>query len=262
MNDHCYHKEEIQLNSGALDGAVSKAYLLTMVDSKRPWREKLRDFPLCSSVTVIYNHGFRNCQKQLLTQISYCDLQDAFAYICRDAVAREYDNILVLEDDFVVLDRDQAHYHSVNNFLLSRSFDVYNLGPSTVFSTLPPIFSHNRCLFFRTTHAVIYSRRYLQWYLDHGLRKAEHLDETFNNLSTVKFAYYKPLIGQTFPMTENRLNWKNCFLFFTDWWITIWRLDTSCENYKYQQWAFSWLFWIITGLLIYGGLRLRLKYWS
>lgn len=250
MNDHCYYTTELRFSEGVLDSAVDMAYLLTMVDSKREWQKELFDFPLSSKVTVVYNMGFRNCKKQLANQISYCDLQDAVLYIFNDALRKGYQRILVLEDDFQILEKNKEHYYSVKDFIKKKNPDVYNLGPMLNLCVHPPILKHNRSWYLNTSHAVIYDQNYVTWFVNQSPHRARHVDLFVNDLSISKYTYYLPLIGQTFPMTENQKSWP--LLLIVDIWISMWRLDKSCKNYKYQQWCITWATWLVgASLLLY-----------
>ena len=252
MNDHCYHTTELRFSEGVLDSAVNMAYLLTMVDSNREWQKELYNFPLSSKVTVVYNMGFRNCKKQLVKQISYCDLQDAVLYIFNDALRKGYQRILVLEDDFQILEKKKEHYYSVEDFIKKKNPDVYNLGPMITLCGKPSILTHNASWFFTTTHAVIYNQNYITYFVQKAPHRAGHVDTYFNKASVKKYTYYMPLIGQTFPMTENRQSWPMSISYLSDMWISVWRLDTSCQNYKYQQWFLTWVTWLVgVSLLIY-----------
>jgi len=53
---------------------------------------------------IVINKGFQNCDKKLIEQISYNDLTDAFLQCLYDAKEKMYNNVLILEDDFIFSD--------------------------------------------------------------------------------------------------------------------------------------------------------------
>jgi hypothetical protein len=205
-------------------------------------------FPLKSIVTVVHNQGFKNCKKKLPMQIPICDLKDVFLYICMDAIQKKFNRILVLEDDFQVLTSEIRHFQSVQQFVQKHDPDVYNLGPVPNITYYPPILTHNRSLYFGTTHAIIYSHRYLQWVTERAaLYPLTHIDQLFNNCNTSKYAYYIPLIGQVFEMTENRQYWTNIV---SETYFKLLQLDTSCDNYQRSYLLLNWGVWFLLCILV------------
>ena len=248
-NSSCYQKETLTYPQGALEGAVDMAYLITLTNSNRQWKEELEKFSLNSKVTVVYNQGYENCKKILPKQQTVYDLVDAVAFIFRDALKQNYQRILVLEDDFVVINQELSNFTSVSNFVCKRSPDIYHLGPHMQLSWYPPFAKHNRYITFSTTHAVIYSSKYMLAFVEASVVGNIHATDGpfWSKLVFSKYAYCRPLIAQILHMTANREHWRDDL---SDWWISLWKLDKSCDHYQSHHDLLRWLPWCFLFLVL------------
>jgi hypothetical protein len=62
-------------------------------------QEQLKEYQPTKTVYIVFNQGFKKCEKKLIEQVSYQDLTDAFLQCFKHANEQNYNNILILEDD-------------------------------------------------------------------------------------------------------------------------------------------------------------------
>jgi len=103
FNTHCYTFKKITYTEGFLDKSVDATYIIHLKDNGREEHiyKQLKEYQPTKVVYIAYNLGFKNCSKKLIEQISYQDLSDAFMQCFKHANENDYDNVLILEDDFI-----------------------------------------------------------------------------------------------------------------------------------------------------------------
>ena len=99
----CYNFVKKQYTKGLFDTSVDVTYIITMVNSKRinSVNEQLQKYKPTKNIYIVENKGFKNCKKILPEQKSSYDLIDCFLQIFKHAEKENYNNILILEDDFI-----------------------------------------------------------------------------------------------------------------------------------------------------------------
>ena len=210
MNQHSYRYELIKNEKGMFDNYIDMVYILTMENSKRKehYMNQINTYVPHKNILIQYNKGFKNCHKKLIKQDTINDLTDAYYHAFLNAYNYNYKNIIIFEDDFF-FDHTINQYivDDIGNFITNNKYHVYNLG--CLFHLSIPNFSVNlKSLFNTSSHAVIYNRDYLYYYInkyEKGFSTAN--DTIWNNLNIIKYNYYKPLCFQLFEDTENRNNW-------------------------------------------------------
>lgn len=248
---------------------------LPMVESQ------LQEYKPTKYAYILVNKGYKNCNKFDIDSPAL-DLVDCYKTIFIHSKEKGYNNILILEDDFIFSPeiKKDKHKNNVNNFL--KTYDsvtnyVYTIG------SLPVIFF--RHYDFKNylgsslgTHAVIYNKNFRE-------RLFSHIDENgFLDKHTVfdwdaycgngkynnKIMYNYPLCYQKFPMTENRKIWgdvsRNNSIFhkMVNRYINYYNLDKEyIEGYNctYRN---SWILligiYILVGLTIIIAFRYLLKF--
>jgi hypothetical protein len=228
INKHCYNFELRKYNKGLLDNFVDATYIITLEGSNRQKNieYQLSKYIPTEKIYIAYNKGFKNCNKILPKQISAYDLIDANLNILDHSLKNNFNNILILEDDFIFNDNIN-NKNIINNIELffeknkSNTF-YFNLGPTTILfypniNIFNPIFKGIYC---GTSHSIIFnkniqidilkkyeSNKYFEKYL--------HWD-TFIFSNYDNYFYKYPLCYQIFPITENQQYWfsddKNSYL--------------------------------------------------
>jgi len=103
QNSHCYTFEKREYNNGFLDSFVDATYILTMENSKRKdnYENQLKEFIPTKTIYIVHNKGYKKCNKTLTKEIPPYDLIDAYLNTMNHSLENNYNNILILEDDFI-----------------------------------------------------------------------------------------------------------------------------------------------------------------
>ena len=133
---------------------------------------------------------------------------DANLEIFNHANKNKYNNILILEDDFIFSGKikKEKHVNNINNTLnnLGDTDFMYLLG-CIPYTQIPYDLCNYRIL-STGTHAAIYSKQNRNRTL-----KKNQLDikdwDVYNNQNINRFTYYTPLCYQLFPETDNSKLW-------------------------------------------------------
>jgi len=269
-NTHCYTFEELNYTKGFLDLSVDATYIIHLKNNGRmnAIQDQLSSFQPTSSVYIVHNQGFKNCNKKLIEQVSYQDLTDAFLQCFKHADEQGYGNILILEDDFIFAEdiKNKQHLDAVNSFLLEKKNEnmIYYLGSIPILiAPCQTNFQHYYSFKSCCTHAIIYSQKVRREKLNLNLK---HWDVIIENGVSSRYLYYKPLCYQTFPETENKQTWgeKDNVIIFTikDWIIHLLNLDKTPEPGYSILYTLAKIFGIVLIYLVYSIIKSLFFYFS
>jgi len=188
---------------------------------------------------VIVNPGFNKCDKQLCDQKPYYDLMDANVYAMKHADKMGYENVMILEDDYVFDNRirDPSVISDLVEFWKNRLFHLYSLG-SVNFIQSDIFTKHPNIIYSGATQSMVFSRvgrsQILREFLNNPcletplkvLSDFKGHDLWYNFAVNHTYSYYKPLCYQSFPDTENRAMWNN---YLTDVIFRLLKLDTRVQ---------------------------------
>ena len=222
QNEKCYrfeHMKYINNNDIIFKKTIDATYVIHLEGNGRHESviKQLNDYHLTNDVYILYNKGFKKCKKTDNIIYPEYDLTDAFFQIFKHANKNNYENVLILEDDFILDSKIKNinHINDINNFLIKKkdkSF-IYFLGCIPALS-LPYIEIKNtyRVLSSLGMHSVIYSKKYRENLLrDYDkISKKDYMKDwdNINNLYSVnRFMYYTPICYQLFPETDNKKTW-------------------------------------------------------
>ena len=234
----CYRFEKLEFNSSLLD--IDATYVIHLENNGRidSVKSQLNKFQPTKLVYILYNKGYKKCDKDAYINKPPLDLVDAFLYIFKDAYEKNYKHVLILEDDFIFNEKikNKMVQQHIMNFINNKNYDVYALG---ILPFAQKAYDNNTsiCLRGMGTHAMIYSRNCIKKTLQ--LEKSKlpinkyklhdwdfYIQKTFR-----KYIYNEPLCCQLFPKTENQESWpkyfglKNLFLYI----IKMLKLDVQVE---------------------------------
>ena len=207
-----YNFIEWKFDNGLFD-FVDAAYVLHLEGSPRLERVKEQLFtnPLTNKTFLVNNPGFRKVSKPLPVQNSEADCAFSHYIICKHALANNYKTVLILEDDFILekscLELSSTDISEIKNYINS-DIDHYFLGCSP-FIAIPTSWNlkHWKVIKGGTTHAMIHTLRGTKKIVEDYEKNPSQIGGIdryiFGNHSC--HMYYKPLITQTFPDTENKL---------------------------------------------------------
>ena len=242
MEDCIFKIKQVTFETGIFDAVVDCTYILLCCGPK-PSREasvylNLNKLKPTQNVKLIYNTGYRNCAH---TVSPSDDLSSAQLYIFNDAIKNNYKRILFLEDDFIVPNLiSKRCIDDIIAFIQKKNPSLYGLG-NFMIPTLSTLMSHHQTPILQSiamAHAVMYNTLYMskviEYYSIHSVKI--HQDRLPTYLTGIKIhRYYKPLICQTFPVTDNqKYGWTNGevpFIIVRIWvrLIRFLRLDTQVQ---------------------------------
>jgi hypothetical protein len=263
--DSCVYKiEEIYFDKPIFNNIIDCTYILLCCGEK-PKRldnvlKNIKILQPTKKVKLVYNKGFDNCK--FSKSINH-DLINMQTFIFNDSIKNRYDRILYLEDDFELKEKiNQKDIDNIINFIQLKNPDVYGLG-NISFPKINYIFNKSQKVignFLGCAHAMIYNKKYMFKYIDfiNNYKEQEKLGIDFipsqiNNLEV--YRYYKPLIYQKFPETENQTNgWKNqmgnFIAIISIFFIKLLRLDKNIEPGYTIFYIFPYIIYFLLLLLI------------
>jgi hypothetical protein len=218
-NEHCYHYEDLCFSEPLFRTEIDVTYVIHLEGNGRYESaiQQLEQYPITERVHILHNRGFKKCEKNPHIRSPPYDLTDAFLQIFKHAYENKYENILILEDDFIFDEKIRSDFHRKNivEFLQKRDSESFLYYLGCVPALLIPYDSyHYRAGYTCGMHSVIYSKKYRE-----AIMNYEQVDindwDLFNNICFrgSRYVYYTPLCYQLIPVTENSKSWGD----FNDW---------------------------------------------
>ena len=235
-NRHCYYYKYIKQKNGLFENIVDAVFILLMEGSKREENifKQLNKYNLHSNIIIQYNKGFKSCKKKLMEQKTVYDLVDAFKQVFIYSKLKNYKNILILEDDFIITEniKKKDYIKSIKKIIDNDKYHILNLGGPSILD-----FKYNKYI-DRTyinwgAQAIIYNKSYYNKFLNSNLREADQFLYSINKIK--KYNVNIPIIIQPIPMTENRKNWKIDIIQIVDKILNIdW--NKNYEGFELKYW--------------------------
>jgi hypothetical protein len=227
VNSHCYKFEHIKYSEGILDNFIDATYILTVNGSNRINNiNKQLDYLIpTKNVFIVYNKGYKKCTKILSKQIPLYDIIDSNTNAFEHSLENDFNNILILEDDFVFSERlkDKNIIDEIKLFFNNNQNRVfyYNLGTFPLFF-YPNINIFNntyRGIFCVLAHANIYNKKSRIQILENINKNIKNINvqwDAYLTMNYINYFYKYGIIYQTFPETENKKYWlsDNKYSFF------------------------------------------------
>jgi predicted nucleic acid-binding protein len=213
--ESCYRFELFTFQKGLLDDCIDATYIIHLENNGRleNIQSQLKEFYPSKKVYIVYNKGFRNCKKDTHINTPPLDLVDAFINVFEHAEKENYDNILVLEDDFMFHEdiKNNEDCKNISFFLQKKKNTNFQYSLGCVPHLQIPCsqnMKHYNILISTGTHSVIYSKKYREQILKLDKRQIKDWDY-YNNVQYYfyRYTYYRPLCYQLFSDTENSDFW-------------------------------------------------------
>jgi hypothetical protein len=210
-NLQCYTFKKFTNNNGFFDDIVEATYIIHLKDNGRIDRihEQLQEYQPTKIIYIVYNEGFKKCVKSEFIQNSVSDLIDVNLQILKHSKKMNYDNILVLEDDFIFSKKIKENFHKNNiiSFLKNNNYKPYYylLGCAPMLQ-IPYDYYNYRPILSGGAHAVIYNSKMKDIILNCKQENMKDWDDLGIWLNH-RYTYYIPLCYQLFPETENSKFW-------------------------------------------------------
>jgi hypothetical protein len=232
-NSECYRLEQQEFSDGLLE--LDATYIIHLEGNGREEKIKkqLEEYHPTNLVYILYNKGYKKCNKFLHLNETQIDLIDAFLYIFKDAKHKNFNNILILEDDFIFNEKikEKPIQTNIIDFINKKEKEttIYMLG-CLPFIQRPYDKYTNVMTCGIGTHACIYTKSVIEKTLQENAQDFIDWDYYIWKKYT-RYMYHEPLCYQLFPETENQKNWhewnglKNILLYI----IKLFKLDKKPE---------------------------------
>ena len=212
MQNNCYKFEKYIFEKPIFKKTIDATYIIYLENNGRlnNIKEQLYKYKPTETIYICFNKGYKKCKKdEFITNPTY-DLVDAYLQIFKHADKMNYNNILILEDDFIFSEEilNQKHINNINNFLINHNNKIYQYYLGCIPYLLIPYDHNNYRSLSTVTHSVIYSKKYREYILN--VNQKMIIDWDYYNgtkLLKYKYCYYKPLCYQLFTETENSQYW-------------------------------------------------------
>jgi len=244
----CYYFKS-HLYNDPLFKSVDATYIIHLEGNGRyhAIEEQLKVYHPTKIVNILFNKGYKKCEKEGISAPAK-DLIHAYKYILEHA--KQYNAVLILEDDFMFNPEVKEHAHNIDQFVENHTRFVYRVG--CIPSIQIPYNSYTNIGFSVGSHAVLYSKD-----VRNNLLKSEIQDWDTGLLKYINYIYYKPLCYQLFPVTENQKHWGDfnpitmilgkILVFF----MQMLRIDTQTEPGYSIMYSLSSMIPIIILAIIY-----------
>lgn len=210
---NCYNLKLLNFNEGLLDSSIDATYIIHLEGNGRLNHiyNMLNEYQPSKIVYIVFNKGYKKCNKGEYINSPSLDLIDTYLNIFKDAQFKNYNNILILEDDFTFLPeiKNKEIIYNINDFIESHKDEefVYYLG-CIPFLRIPNI-NHSFAIFTGGSHACIYSNKFIE-NINKKIIDTKDWDTYLNfNYINKRYMNNKLLCYQLFPETENSKEWGN-----------------------------------------------------
>jgi len=214
MKVKCYNFKKLEYNQATFADSVDATYILHLEGNGRlpDILNQLNKYHPTKIVYIVFNKGYKKCQKKLSKYEPPTDLVDAYFQTLKDS--KNYRNILILEDDFIFNERmnDPKVTNDINTFINDKDNEefMYMLG-ALPHLQIPYKNKHYTLCISSGTHASIYSKKLRDNILDNVPIDTVGDWDVYTNLNCSRYIYEEPLCYQLFPDTENSKYWINYF---------------------------------------------------
>ena len=201
-----YNFKKIIFQDGILNKSVDATYIIHLENNGRynHIQEQLSEYHPTNIVYILFNKGYKKSNKKPFIINPPLDLVDAFLEIFKHAEIHNYNNILILEYDFIFSNKikEIEHINNVNKIInkLDNNDFMYLLGSIPLLMIPYDLYNYR---IFRSlgTHAIIYSKKNRIKTLKINQEKIHDWDGF--NWNNNRITYYLPLCYQLYPKTEN-----------------------------------------------------------
>ena len=211
----CYKYKKIIFNNPIFENTVDATYIIHLKGNGRLKNiiNQLSIYHPTKIVYILFNKGYKKCNKLSFITNPPLDLVDCNINIFNHAKSLKYNNILVLEDDFIFSKNilDKQHINNINSFIIDNILNTefcYLLGCLPLFA-IPNFSDLNtyQYLISGGMHSVIYSKKYRNKILNLNQKDIHDWDLYSWKFIKNRYCYYKPLCYQLFSETENFYHW-------------------------------------------------------
>lgn len=214
----CYIFEQIYLpQSSKITNHVDAAYIIHLKGNNARLQnihKQLESFYICKTVYILHNEGMK-CDKGIPNITPPLDLIDCYYTCFKDASEKNYENILILEDDFILADSIKTptstdkHMNTIMQYMkkYEQKPVSYRLGCLPLLLLPSSVDFQHYVGIMAGTHAVVYNKQFRIHLLKHTPQTTIKDWDVHCNFEADSFTYHTPLCYQLFPQTENSKYW-------------------------------------------------------
>jgi hypothetical protein len=210
--DPPYTIKTLQYGDGVFEKHIDATYIIHLKDNGREPHifEELQKLHPTNTIHIVYNKGFKKCDKGPNVKTTVDDLTHTYLWTFEHALAENYSNILILEDDFIFSEKikDPVAQQKTIDILETRKKEDYVFLLGCLPFLLIPRDQNTYTGITCGMHCAIYSKQCILNTLANR-EKIVDWDIFYNFVSetTNKYIYPEPLCYQLFPITENSKVW-------------------------------------------------------
>tara|TARA_B100001564_G_scaffold359205_1_gene380106 strand:+ start:3491 stop:4366 length:876 start_codon:yes stop_codon:yes gene_type:complete len=279
-NEDCYNYITINETNNPVIPSSDVTLILMMEGSER-FKYDPFIMSLSKKTIIQYNKGYKNCVKDEEVTATTSDI--THAYYTAFYYLREYNNVIILEEDAEMYSKDLADYALVNNFIENEEFSLFSFGSiGTYIEYKPGVFKDIYSVTeYASAQSNIFSKKGRQkLYKTIGENKFQgDIDTDYITKLDKLYSYKYPLIVQLMPLTENKSNWGQnhgivvkigCS--FLNLFIMIFKLDKDTTGWKHiyiynrHRWWLNYLFILLgihflykIAIRVYPKLKMKMK---
>jgi hypothetical protein len=210
--------DNIQIENSIFDDVCDWTYVILCCydtyEREKNVFEQLELLRPTRNISLVYNKGYRHCYTEKVSE----DLFEISKYIYKDMIDKNYNRVLILEDDFLLKKPIPVEdVQSIVNFIEEVDPELYSLGSHSFFNPSYIFRKHVKLIgYMATSHAYMINQELCKKVLNLNQRGRSPSEDIVNydyhidnilSISNEKYKYYKPLVYQLFPATENQKNW-------------------------------------------------------
>lgn len=195
------------------DNSIDATYIIYLEGNEKRLKnimDQIKKIYLTKKVYILYNKGFKKSKKNEYITTTAKDLVDCNIKIFNHSKKNNYDNILILEDDFILSEKilEKNVIDKIDNFLIKNKNTSFSFYLGTIpFLFIPYNLNINKGIINIYTHSVIYSKKYREKVLNYNYKKIYCWDIFQNYFNNNRYFYNIPLVYQPIEDTENSKNW-------------------------------------------------------
>jgi len=250
----------INFENGLLDNIIDAVYIITLENSSRinDVYIQINDLRLCKRNIVQINKRYTEYyNNNLYKQTTYYHLLYNNIEIFKHANTNNYNNILVLEDDFIFTNNIKCNktIKDLQYFINNTKFNLIYLGNIPIIYIPIKYDNFYYVIFNGQAHSIIYSKNgrdiiINQYNKNKNIKYLtyEHHDMWYNSFINNRYFYYKPICYQVLENTENSISWNNSISNFI---INIFSLNKKNSNNYNNYYTFTYILHIVFIIIIF-----------
>ena len=252
--NNCYKIKTIYNTDGLFDYSIDATYIIYLegnIKRLKNIQEQLNNISPTKKIHILINKGWKKCNKSKYITNTAKDLVDCNITCFKHAKKYNYNNILILEDDFIFDKINKNDIQNINYFLKNNINDKM----SFYFGTLPFVFLPYSQYIYRGiiniyTHSVVFTKNLRNDILKYNYKNIFCWDTFQNYYNNNKYYYYKPLCFQVIEETENSKNWPVFSFIRKLWFKLVYLLNANIEPKIFFQFIYLISYIITISLLI------------